>query len=81
MLMVSSKGILVKRESTSRLAIYSWESCFRISSAKANESLTVNSLDVKGAKMGTKNLASLYAGVPIADKIGRNGGQPPTLVL
>ena len=32
------------------------------------------SLDAKGARKGTKNLAILYVGVPICDKIGRKGG-------
>ena len=27
-------------------------------------------------RIGTKYLANLYVGVPIADKIGRNGGHP-----
>ena len=30
---------------------------------------------VKGDKIGTKNFARLYVGVPIADKMGRKEGQ------
>ena len=42
------------------------------SSANENESCTQDSLDVRGHKIGTKNL---YVGVPIVDKIGQNLGQ------
>ena len=45
------------------------------SSADENESWTVNSLAVKGDKIGTKNIARLYVGVPIVDKMGRKEGQ------
>ena len=38
---VSSKGILVNKESTSRLAMCKLESSWQISSAKWNESMTV----------------------------------------
>ena len=41
----------------------------------------MNSLVVKGFKIGTKNFASLQVGVFKADKIGRIGGQFPTLAL
>ena len=41
----------------------------------------MNLLVVKGFKIGTKNFASLYVGVFKADKIGRNGGQFPTVAL
>ena len=56
---VSSKGILVNNESTSRLAMCKLESCWKISSAKWNESMTVNSLAVEGVKNFSKNLAKL----------------------
>ena len=57
--MVSSKGILVNKESTSRLAMCNLESCWQIYSAKWNESMTVNSLAVEGVKNFSKNFANL----------------------
>ena len=33
------------------------------------------SFSVEGIKIGTRNLAKSYVGVPIADKIGRKDGQ------
>ena len=55
--MVSSRGILESNESTSRLPKKS--SLCTISSPKAKESFTVNSLKVINESLGTKNLASL----------------------
>ena len=46
-----------------------------ISLANENESWTVYSFSLKGFKIGTKNLANLYAGVPMADRIGLKDGQ------
>ena len=40
------------------------------------ESFTVNSSCVISDRTGTKNFASLYVGVPIAERIGPNGGNP-----
>ena len=40
------------------------------------ESLTINSFCVISNKTGTKNFASLYVGVPIAERTGLNGGNP-----
>ena len=40
------------------------------------ESLIVNSFCVISYRRGTKNFASLYVGVPIAERIGLNGGNP-----
>ena len=40
------------------------------------ESLTVNSFCVTLDRMGTKNFANLYVGVPIAERIGLNGINP-----
>ena len=37
---------------------------------------TVNSFCVISDRMGTKNFASFYVGVPIAERIGLNGGSP-----
>ena len=59
MSIVSSSGLLVKRESTSRLPIKNSEPCSTIYSAKANETLTVYSLLVKDFKIGTRNFANL----------------------
>ena len=47
-----------------------------ISLSNENESWTVYSFSLKGFKIGTKNLANLlYAGVPMADRIGLKDGQ------
>ena len=52
--MVSSRGMLVKSESISKLPIKSLESCSTISVVKLNESLTVYLLVVNGSKMTLK---------------------------
>ena len=57
--MVSSIGILVKRESTSRLPMKSLLSSCTSSSAKSKESFTVNSLNIPEKSLGTENFASL----------------------
>ena len=69
--MVSFKGILVNKESTSNDVMYRLESCFLISSANENVSDTVCLLIVNSLSKGTKNFAKLYVDVPIADRIGR----------
>ena len=63
--------MLVNKDSTSRVAIYR-ELSYLISLAKLKESLIVNLLWVRGSSIGIKNLAILYLGVFIADKIGLN---------
>ena len=73
--MVSSNGVLEKRLSTSKLALIQLESILETSYANKNESWTVNSLTVKGDKIGTKNFARSYAGVLIADKMDQNERQ------
>ena len=78
---VSFKGILVNRDSMSKLAITRLESNVKSSSEKENESLIVYSLDVKGASKGTKNFAILCVGVPISDKMGRKSGTPSLIDL
>ena len=60
MSIVSSNGMLVKRLSMSKLAMIQLASKLTTSSAKEKESWTVNSLTVKGDKIGTKNFAKLY---------------------
>ena len=67
--------MLVKRLSTSKLALIQLASKITTSSANENESWTVNSLTFKGHKIGTKNFARLHVGVSIADKTGRKEGQ------
>ena len=71
---VSSRGMLVKSGSISKLPMKLLESCSTISVAKLNESLTVYLLLVNGSKTGTKYFASLYVGVCKADTIGLKGG-------
>ena len=53
----------------SKLAMIQLASNLATSSPNENELRTVNSLTVKGDKIGTKNYARLYVGVPIADKM------------
>ena len=72
--MIFSSGMLINKESTSRLAKNKLGSFSQISSPKWNES--VYSFWVKVVKNGSKNFASLYVGVPIAYKIGWKGGRP-----
>ena len=69
--MVSSSGMLVNKESTSRLGIYKLGSYLQISSAKWNESVTVYSF---GVKNGSRNFANLLVGIPVAVKIRQKGG-------
>ena len=73
MSLVFSSGMLVKTESTSWLLLKKLESCFAISSAKANECITVYLLLVRNSIIDTGNIANLWVGVLIADKIGLNG--------
>ena len=53
---VSSKGMLVNRVSTSKLAIRFWEWGFLTSLANENESWTLYSFSVKGFKIGTRQM-------------------------
>ena len=59
MSITSFKGILVNKLSTSRLAMKWSGQNLETSSSNENESYTENSLDVRGNKIGTKNLANL----------------------
>ena len=45
------------------------------------ESLIVYSLVVRGSRIGTKNSASLYVGIPMADEIGLKDGRPSVTIL
>ena len=65
----------------SKFVITILESNIKSSPEKENESLIVYSLDVKGARKGTKNFAILYERVPISDKIGRKGGTSSLISL
>ena len=73
---VSCKGSLVKSDSVSKLAITSFESKLWSSSVNVKESLIVYSLVVRGSSNGTKNFASLYVSVPMADKLVLKDGRP-----
>ena len=81
MFMVSSRGTLVNNEIISRLVIKQSEFCSSISLAKSNESLTLCSLEVKSLSIGTRNLAILYVGVPMAERICQKAGQPSITFL
>ena len=61
--------MLVNSDSTSRFAIKRELSWFVISLAKLKEPLTVNSLWVKGHKIGIKNFGRLYPGMLIVEQI------------
>ena len=56
-LMVLFSGIFVNKESTSRLAMCKLKSCWQISSAKWNESMTLYSLVVVGVENFGKSFA------------------------
>ena len=71
----SSRGISVKSESTSRQPMKRLPSWCIVSSAKAKESFTVNSLNVIKESLGTKNFVYNKVGVPVAEHIALNGGQ------
>ena len=58
MLITSFKVILVNKLSTSRLVLKWSGQRLETLSANENESCTENSLDVRGDKIGTKNLAN-----------------------
>ena len=62
--------MLGKSYSISKLAITTLEPKLLSSSGNVKQSLMLYSLVVRGSSIGTKNFASLYVGVPIADKIG-----------
>ena len=79
--MVSSRGLLEKSESMSKLPMKLLKSYSTVSVAKLNESLIVFLLVVNSSKIGTKYFASLYVGVCKADKIGLKSGQPSTHFL
>ena len=59
MSITSFKGILVNKLSISRLVMKWSEQKLETLSANENESCMENSLDVRGDKIGTKNLANL----------------------
>ena len=59
MSIISLKGIFVNELSTSRLGMKWSGQKLETLSGNENESYTKNSLDVRGSKIGTKNLANL----------------------
>ena len=72
--------MLVNNEVMSRLAIKQSEFCC-ISLAKSNESLTLYSFEVKSLSIGTRNLAMLYMGVSMAERMGRKAWKPSITFL
>ena len=74
-LVVSSNGMLVKRDSTSRMAMKSPGSWSAISLANSKLFFTVYIWVVIGCRRGTRNFARLFVGILIADIIGLKGGQ------
>ena len=78
---VSSNGMLVKRDSTSRLAMKSSWVLISNFFSKFKTVFSVYILVVIGPSSGTRNLARLYVGVLIADIIGLKGGQLSTNCL
>ena len=75
--MVSSSGMLVKKESTSKLPPppkkKNLESCSTIFSVKASKSFTMHALLTKDYKTGTRDFTNLLVRVLIADKTSQNG--------
>ena len=69
-LIVSSRGALVKSESTSNYTINYFEFWLIKSLANLNESLIVYSFIIKHLSKGTKNLAQPEVSVLIAESIG-----------
>ena len=68
--------MLVNKPSTSKLAMWRPLTWGKISSTKVKESLTENSFCIISDRNGTKNFASLYVGVPIAERMGVNDSNP-----
>ena len=66
---ISSSGMLINKESTSRLAIYKLRSSLNSYSKKMKWSVTVYLSSAKGFKNGNNNLGTLQVGIPIADKV------------
>ena len=67
-------NFFVKRESTSKLTMKSPGSWSAISLANSKLFLTAYILVVIGSRRGTRNLATLYVGVLIAEITGLKGG-------
>ena len=71
----------MKSDFISKVAIKSEASNYKTSLANEKESFIVYLLFVSGLSNWSQNLASLYVGVPIADKIWRNDGSPSSNAL
>ena len=76
-----SNGILVRMDSTSRLAMKRPGTWSAIYWANSKLFFTVYILVVIGSRRGTRNLAILYVGVLIVDVIGLKDGQLSTNCL
>ena len=74
--MVSSKGTLVYKESTSKDAINRPASCSQIILANSKGSFKISSLEFKCCNKGTKKFVHLQVPVLGADKIGFNLEKP-----
>ena len=68
-------GILVKRISTSRLAIKQLKSKLIIDLRNENHSGTVNLFLIEGDKIGKKSLAKLHKIILFVTKMHRNDGK------
>ena len=73
--MTSSSGMLTNNDLMPRYAVKQSQVCWRISLAESNASLRLYSLKVKSLSIGTKNVATLYKGLPKAEKISRKAGK------
>ena len=75
-LIVSSKGMLVKSASTSKEPMDRDASWSNNSLLNSNELFILKGPLAMGFKMGTKNFAKLYIAVPMTDNIGLILGNP-----
>ena len=81
MSMLFVRGMLVKRDFISKLALTKLGSYSPPSSAKENESFIVYSLVVISLSILSQKFANLQVGVPIGDKIGQKGKIPSSTAL
>ena len=72
--MVSSREMLVNNKVMLRIAVKQSEFSWSIFSVKSYEPLTLYSWEAKSVTIGTKNLTTLYVGVPLAKGIRRKAG-------
>ena len=79
--LVSFKGMLINRFSTSRLAIKFLELNLLISLGKGKQIVKGDLFLVKDFKIGTGNLAKSYVGVLISNKMWQKMDNYPSLVF